>query len=72
VGSYFAVLEIRGVSPRIKIHHFYPSMDRSIRIVLELLAGLSDTLHGIQEVEGKRSSSYHSVCSKKIEALKKY
>jgi len=73
VGSYFAVLEIYGASQRIKIHHSYPSMYRSIRIVRELLAGLRDTLRGVQRVEGKRrSSSHHSAYSKKIEALKKY
>jgi hypothetical protein len=31
VHSYFVVLQISGVSPRIKIHHLDPSMNRSIK-----------------------------------------
>jgi hypothetical protein len=33
VGSFFAVSQILGVSPRIKIHHADSSMDRGIKIV---------------------------------------
>ena len=35
-GSYYAVSQIRGVAPRIKIHLSDPSMGRSIKIVRQL------------------------------------
>jgi hypothetical protein len=48
--SLLAVSQIRGVAPRIKIHHSGPLIDKSIKMFRQLETGLRAILRDVQGV----------------------
>jgi len=65
--SYFAVLKIRAVAPRIKIHHSDLSVDTSSIIVSQLEQAVDSYHTASKECKGQgtRSSAHHNVSAMK-------
>jgi hypothetical protein len=69
-GSYFAVSQIFRVARRTKMHRWYPSMDRSIRIFRHLEQIFEPYRIMFNELKERKSSSHRSISAKKRETLK--
>jgi hypothetical protein len=54
VGSFFAVSQICGVAPRVKLYHSYPAMDRSIKMIRQSEQVFEPSCMTFRELRGEK------------------